>query len=85
MVVEEKLQPDSEETPSEREARSWLFVSLVIGELRRMGTTTLTCGFVFQPDLSMAGFWDTKRPQMERDLPSSGTFPCEALGRGPTT
>jgi hypothetical protein len=33
MVVEEKLQPDSEETPSERVGRSWLFVSLVIGEL----------------------------------------------------
>lgn len=33
MVVEEKLQPDSEETPSERVARSWLFVSLLIGEL----------------------------------------------------
>src|SRR5665647_1411105 len=32
-VVEEKLQPDSEETPSERVGRSWLFVSLVIGEL----------------------------------------------------
>ena len=33
MVVEETLQPDSEETPSERVGRSWLFVSLVIGEL----------------------------------------------------
>lgn len=33
MVVEEKLQPDSEETPSERVTRSWLFVLLVIGEL----------------------------------------------------
>jgi hypothetical protein len=33
MVVEEKLQPDSEGTPSERVGRSWLFVSLVIGEL----------------------------------------------------
>lgn len=33
MVVEERLQPDSQETPSERVTRSWLFVSLVIGEL----------------------------------------------------
>jgi hypothetical protein len=33
MVVEEKLQPDSEETPGERVTRSWLFVSLVLGEL----------------------------------------------------
>lgn len=33
MVVEEQLQPDAEETPGERVARSWLFVSLVVGEL----------------------------------------------------
>ena len=33
MVVEEKLQPDDEETPGERFTRSWLYVSLVVGEL----------------------------------------------------
>ncbi|MGZ4586803.1 MAG: hypothetical protein ACXVX9_03240 [Mycobacteriaceae bacterium] len=33
MVVEEKLQPEGGETPGERVTRSWLFVSLVIGEL----------------------------------------------------
>jgi hypothetical protein len=33
MVVEEKLQPDSEETPGDRVTRSWLFVSLVLGEM----------------------------------------------------
>jgi len=33
MVVEEKLQPDAEKTPGERVTRSWLFVSLVVGEL----------------------------------------------------
>lgn len=33
MVVEEKLQPEDEETAGERVTRSWLFVSLVVGEL----------------------------------------------------
>lgn len=33
MVVEEKLQPDEEETAGERVTRSWLLASLVIGEL----------------------------------------------------
>lgn len=33
MVVEEKLQPDSDETPGDRVTRSWLFASLLLGEM----------------------------------------------------
>lgn len=33
MVVEERLQPDSEESPSDRIMRSWLIALLVIGEV----------------------------------------------------
>jgi len=33
MVVEEQLQPDSDEAPSDRVIRSWLLALLVIGEL----------------------------------------------------
>ena len=33
MVVEERFQPDTEETPGERVTRSWLLAFLVIGEL----------------------------------------------------
>lgn len=33
MVVEDKLQPPADESPSDRVTRSWLFVSLLVGEL----------------------------------------------------
>ena len=33
LVVEEQLQPDTEETPGDRVTRSWLLALLVIGEL----------------------------------------------------
>lgn len=33
MVVEEKLQPDTEESASDRVTRSWLLASLVAGEI----------------------------------------------------
>jgi heme A synthase len=33
LVVEEKLQPDTEETAGDRVTRSWLLVLLVVGEL----------------------------------------------------
>ncbi len=33
LVVEERFQPDDEETPRERVARSWLLALLVVGEV----------------------------------------------------
>jgi hypothetical protein len=46
MVVEEKLQPDAEESPSDRVTRSWLLASLVIGEVLALAVVAggLTAG-----------------------------------------